>query len=60
MAEKRASLVPLRLHIRGGRVMTNHLDIGAIHDVLSDVIELLEVVRNDVLIMKREIDNGEL
>lgn len=40
--------------------MTNNLDIGAIHDVLSDVIELLEVVRNDVLIMKREIDNGKL
>ena len=39
--------------------MTNHLDLGAIVDVLNDVIELLEVVKNDARIMQRELEDNE-
>jgi len=38
--------------------MSDTLDIGAIADVLSDVIELLDIVRSDVLFMQKRL--GEL
>tara|TARA_Y100000004_G_C8747465_1_gene340936 strand:- start:258 stop:395 length:138 start_codon:yes stop_codon:yes gene_type:complete len=38
--------------------MRKTLDIGAIADVLSDVIELLDIVRSDVLSMQQQL--GEL
>tara|TARA_R100001594_G_scaffold127500_1_gene165233 strand:+ start:250 stop:390 length:141 start_codon:yes stop_codon:yes gene_type:complete len=39
-------------------MMSDTLDIGAIADVLSDVIELLDIVRSDVLFMQKRL--GEL
>ena len=31
-------------------------DIGAIADVLSDIIELMDVLRNDVLLMMEDLE----
>jgi len=39
--------------------MSNNLDLGAIVDVLNDVIELLEIVKNDACIMQKELKNNE-
>ena len=34
-------------------------DIGAVLDVLSEVLELVEILRSDVILMMEERDNGE-
>ena len=39
--------------------MSDTLDIGAIADVLSDVIELLDIVRSDVLFMQERVKELE-
>ena len=41
----------------GGVVMKS--DIGAVLDVLSEVLELVEILRSDVILMMEERDNGE-
>ena len=40
----------------GGSQMTKP-DIGAIADVLSDVLELIETLRDDVIIMMEELES---
>ena len=39
--------------------MRKPIDIGAIADVLSDVIELLDIVRSDVLSMQEQLGDLE-
>lgn len=35
-------------------------DIGAIADVLTDVLELIEMLRNDVLYMLEDLEDNDI